>query len=204
MSDAARDDSAGGALFVELADAAATHRLGVAIGRACRAGDVVALEGALGAGKTGVVRGMAQGLGLDSAGVSSPTYVLVQEYAPAPGNAPAPGSAPGPGSDSRRVSGGGAGGDESRGGAVTLVHVDAYRLDGPEDLETIGWGQAGEGLRAGAVVAVEWASRVGSELPGDRLVVALEHVAGGRRATLVGFGGWAARVGEVGAGLRGV
>ena len=44
-------------------------------------GDLVAMEGELGAGKTVLVRGIAAGLGLaDERMVSSPTYVLVQEY----------------------------------------------------------------------------------------------------------------------------
>ena len=49
-------------------------------------GDCVAMIGGLGAGKTVLVRGIAEGLGLDDTRlVSSPTYVLVQEY---PGAAP--------------------------------------------------------------------------------------------------------------------
>jgi len=41
---------------------------------------VVALEGPLGAGKTVFVKGLAAGLGLDPAGVSSPTFVIASEY----------------------------------------------------------------------------------------------------------------------------
>ena len=49
-------------------------------------GDCVALIGGLGAGKTVLVRGIAEGLGLeDTRLVSSPTYVLVHEY---PGRTP--------------------------------------------------------------------------------------------------------------------
>lgn len=43
-------------------------------------GDIVALHGDLGAGKTRLVRGIAIGLGHDPAAVSSPTYVLMNEY----------------------------------------------------------------------------------------------------------------------------
>ncbi len=63
-----------------------TVGLGRRIGAKLGAGDCVALTGSLGAGKTQLVRGIAQGLGLaDGRMVSSPTFVLVQEY---PGRVP--------------------------------------------------------------------------------------------------------------------
>ena len=56
-----------------------TERLGERLGAVARRGDVLALWGELGAGKTVLVRGLAKGLGVRGP-VSSPTFVLVNEY----------------------------------------------------------------------------------------------------------------------------
>jgi tRNA threonylcarbamoyladenosine biosynthesis protein TsaE len=56
-----------------------TRRLGMRLGALLQAGDVVCLQGELGAGKTTLVQGLAAGWGsLDA--VSSPTFVLVNVY----------------------------------------------------------------------------------------------------------------------------
>lgn len=57
-----------------------TDRLGQVIGRVLRGGETIALYGPLGAGKTALVRGIAQGLGASSMAVTSPTFVVIHEY----------------------------------------------------------------------------------------------------------------------------
>ena len=57
-----------------------TVAIGRTLGKQLRAGDVVLLDGQLGAGKTAFVRGIAEGLGCDGDDVSSPTFTIVQEY----------------------------------------------------------------------------------------------------------------------------
>ncbi|MCK5114401.1 MAG: tRNA (adenosine(37)-N6)-threonylcarbamoyltransferase complex ATPase subunit type 1 TsaE [Phycisphaerae bacterium] len=59
---------------------AETHALAAELGATLTTGDCIALVGNLGAGKTAFVRGLADGIGCDVQLVSSPTYVLVQEY----------------------------------------------------------------------------------------------------------------------------
>ena len=56
-----------------------TRRLGMRLGAILQPGDVLALSGDLGAGKTTLVQGLAQGWGSVDA-VSSPTFVLVNVY----------------------------------------------------------------------------------------------------------------------------
>ncbi len=56
-----------------------TERVGERLGRRLVPGEVVALSGELGAGKTCFIRGLARGLGVTQ-GVSSPTFVIVNQY----------------------------------------------------------------------------------------------------------------------------
>lgn len=56
-----------------------TFELGRTLAARLRAGDVLALAGDLGAGKTHFVKGLAQGLGITSE-VTSPTFTLIHEY----------------------------------------------------------------------------------------------------------------------------
>lgn len=62
-----------------------TERLGAEIARDLRPGDVVYLEGPLGAGKTAFARGLARGLSARPGEVASPTFAIVNEYADAGG-----------------------------------------------------------------------------------------------------------------------
>ena len=61
-----------------------TRRLGMKLGGALQPGDVICLQGDLGAGKTTLVQGIAQGWGSADA-VSSPTFILVNVYRRADG-----------------------------------------------------------------------------------------------------------------------
>jgi tRNA threonylcarbamoyladenosine biosynthesis protein TsaE len=65
--------------MTRLASVADTVAWGRALAQTLRAGDVVALAGILGAGKTHAARGIVAGLG-STAEVSSPTFTLVHEY----------------------------------------------------------------------------------------------------------------------------
>jgi tRNA threonylcarbamoyladenosine biosynthesis protein TsaE len=120
-----------------------TMALAARIALVLRPGDIVTLEGPLGSGKTCFVRGLARGLGIDPSSVSSPTFIIRQEYVSSSG--------------------------------VILTHLDGYRLNGPEDLESIGWDELIES--AASIVAIEWPSRFGEALAKSAsLAVAFEHV----------------------------
>jgi len=66
---------------VDLPDLAAMDRLGRAIAYAVRAGDVIALAGGLGAGKTTLARAIIAGLG-HAGEVPSPSFAIIELYEP--------------------------------------------------------------------------------------------------------------------------
>lgn len=123
---------------------AAMRALGERIGAQLRAGDVVLLHGDLGAGKTTLAQGIAASLGVTGP-AQSPTFTLVVEH-------PA---------------------TLADGTAVTLYHLDLYRLDDPDQLEDIGWEEV-IAPDAGVTV-VEWPERAGEWLPERYTLVSIAH-----------------------------
>ncbi|WP_432800158.1 tRNA (adenosine(37)-N6)-threonylcarbamoyltransferase complex ATPase subunit type 1 TsaE [Poriferisphaera sp. WC338] len=137
-----------------------TVALGRLIGSIMREGEIIGLIGDLGAGKTQFVRGLAEGLGIRGEVVSSPTFVVMQEYEQEDCD-----------------------GEES----LVLVHIDAYRLESARDLASIGWDEEGNEIREGAVVAIEWANMLESFLPDDTLHVNIQHANDGRQIQITGL-----------------
>jgi tRNA threonylcarbamoyladenosine biosynthesis protein TsaE len=72
---------------LELAAVEDTQRLGEALGRRLRAGDLVVLTGSLGAGKTTLAQGIGAGLGVRGP-VTSPTFVIARIHPSTVGGAP--------------------------------------------------------------------------------------------------------------------
>ncbi|MBW4638865.1 MAG: tRNA (adenosine(37)-N6)-threonylcarbamoyltransferase complex ATPase subunit type 1 TsaE [Gloeocapsa sp. UFS-A4-WI-NPMV-4B04] len=66
-------------ITIFLADANATRRLGITLGQILDPGNVILLSGDLGSGKTTLVQGIAEGLGITEP-IVSPTFTLINEY----------------------------------------------------------------------------------------------------------------------------
>ncbi|AFZ05316.1 Uncharacterized protein family UPF0079, ATPase [Oscillatoria nigro-viridis PCC 7112] len=62
-----------------LPDSEATRKFGAALGRSLPPGTVILLQGDLGAGKTTLVQGIAEGLEISDS-IESPTFTLINEY----------------------------------------------------------------------------------------------------------------------------
>lgn len=95
----------------ECDDVQATQEFGRRLGVGLRGGDVLALVGPLGSGKTTLVKGIAGGAGVnDLRQVNSPTFVIVNEYEAPHADEP-----------------------------LHIYHIDVYRLRGSDDLDAIGF-----------------------------------------------------------------
>jgi len=59
-------------------------------------------------------------------------------------------------------------------GGIRLVHIDAYRLSGTEELDTIGWDELlSDPL---TIIAIEWPTKIADALPEHALTVSIEHL----------------------------
>lgn len=125
----------------------ATGRLARAIAGELRAGDLLVLTGELGAGKTTFTRALGEALGVTGS-VISPTFVLARIHPPDPAGA----HPEGPG----------------------LVHVDAYRLSGPEEVDDLDL----EDTMDRDAVVVEWGRGLVEHLADSRLELDLERSVG--------------------------
>ncbi len=67
---------------------------------------------------------------------------------------------------------------EYRGGRVPMFHVDLYRLETTEEIDSIGFEEI---LSAGGVIVVEWGERLPTRLRRDALVVRFHDVGEGSR-----------------------
>lgn len=125
---------------IATASAEETRGIGRALAASLRARDVVLLHGDLGAGKTTLAQGIALGLGVPTL-LPSPTFVLAQEY------------------PARTLDG----------HAVTLRHLDLYRLADEAEAASLGYEElldADEGI-----ALVEWPERASGLAPDAYLLV---------------------------------
>lgn len=119
------------------------------------AGDVVALRGELGAGKTKFAKGIARAFGIHENEVSSPTFALLNEY-------------PIQLRDSS---------------AGYLYHLDCYRFE--HDDELLELGVEDYLYPRNAITVIEWPERIEKYLPAERIEVTIEHVADTKRTITI-------------------
>ena len=128
-----------------------TTELGRRLAAQLRPGSVVLLRGDLGAGKTTLVKGIAEGFRAARAeDVTSPTFTLIHEY---------------------------------RGGAVTLFHIDLYRIDSQRELDTLALDDL---IGNNNILLIEWGEKFERFVRERDVEIAIAHAGGDQRTISIG------------------
>lgn len=116
-------------------DAQSTIEAGIKFAQKLHGGEVLALNGDLGSGKTTFMKGLAEGLKVSET-ITSPTFVLLKEYAMR---------------------------SQDDGQSGMMVHIDAYRVESLEDIKSVGIEDYLG--RDDVIMAIEWADKIKEILP---------------------------------------
>jgi tRNA threonylcarbamoyladenosine biosynthesis protein TsaE len=123
-----------------------TTELGRRLSAELKPGSIVLLRGDLGAGKTTMVKGIAEGFQAAKADdVTSPTFTLIHEY---------------------------------RGPAVTLYHIDLYRIDTQRELDTLALDDL---MTPQSILLIEWGEKFERFARDREVEIAIEHTGGDAR-----------------------
>ena len=127
-----------------------TTELGRQLATELKPGSIVLLRGDLGAGKTTMVKGIAEGFQAAKADdVTSPTFTLIHEY---------------------------------RGPAVTLYHIDLYRIDTQRELDTLALDDL---MSPQSILLIEWGEKFARFLRERDREITIQHEGGDDRRIIV-------------------
>lgn len=126
-------------------NAGETQKLGKSLGSALIGGEIVALIGDLGSGKTTFVQGLAQGIGISRA-VNSPTFIIMRHYTLS--------------SDLKKIE--------------NVYHVDLYRLKEFADTDIVELGIPNLWNNPHNIFIIEWADRI-KTLPSNAITVSFHN-----------------------------
>ncbi|MGI8420443.1 MAG: tRNA (adenosine(37)-N6)-threonylcarbamoyltransferase complex ATPase subunit type 1 TsaE [Candidatus Levyibacteriota bacterium] len=129
-----------------------TQKLGFNLAKRLKSGEVLALYGDLGAGKTTFMQGLAQGLGITK-NIISPTFIIMRTYSVGTGD---PGT-----------------------GISTLYHLDLYRIE--TEAEAIDLGLLDLMNDPQNIVAIEWPDKIENILPENSLAIYFEYLGDDKR-----------------------
>jgi tRNA threonylcarbamoyladenosine biosynthesis protein TsaE len=122
-----------------------TFNLGKKLAKKLKGGEILALIGELGAGKTVLIKGVAVGLGIKRI-ITSPSFVLMKVYPVKIRN--------------------------SKFEIRNLVHIDCYRIKKPQEILDIGAIEYFS--QADMVTVIEWADKIKKILPSQRIDISIK------------------------------
>jgi tRNA threonylcarbamoyladenosine biosynthesis protein TsaE len=138
--------------MISVATAEQMHALGLRIGQSLKAGDLLLINGPLGAGKTVLAQGIGQALGHYD--ITSPTFVISRVHK----------------------------------GALSLIHVDAYRLVDSENPNLYLDDLDLDSQRESAVIVIEWGGQESARLDDERLEIFIDRSDEIRKVSATGIG----------------
>ncbi len=106
---------------------------------------VITLSGDLGSGKTTFTKSLATYFGIPAEEVTSPTFVIEKRFT-------------------------------LKGNPYfhTLIHIDAYRLEKPEEIERLGWKETI--ADKGNLILMEWPENIGGVVPKDAIIISFKCI----------------------------
>lgn len=117
---------------------------------------VIALRGDLGSGKTTFTKALAAAFDIDPETVTSPTFVIQKSFP-----------------------------IELAGPLDNFIHIDAYRLEKPKEIEKLGWRETI--ANPANLVVIEWPENIGAALPKNATAVMFKSIdEGSREITILG------------------
>lgn len=137
-----------------------TIEAGLRFAEKLKGGEILALTGELGSGKTTFIKGLAEGLQVNET-ITSPTFVLLKTY------------------DARKIDNS----NEHRIEHLALVHVDAYRAESIEDIKSVGIEDYLN--RRDVILAIEWAEKIRKILPKNIIQIKFKNLNNNKREIVV-------------------
>lgn len=134
-----------------------TQKFAKDFAKSLKSGDILALGGDLGSGKTAFTKGIASALGISDI-VTSPTFVILKNYEIKNKKPASP-----------------AGGSKIK----NLIHIDCYRLTDIEDAKSIGLQEYFE--LPDNIIVIEWAENIKFILPNRTKYIGFENLGKDKR-----------------------
>ncbi|HFC76838.1 MAG TPA: tRNA (adenosine(37)-N6)-threonylcarbamoyltransferase complex ATPase subunit type 1 TsaE [Candidatus Moranbacteria bacterium] len=131
-----------------------TKELGRSISKDFQGGEIVCLEGDLGAGKTTFSQGILQGLGAEGP-YTSPTFIVMKEYR----------------IENNQIKNG-------KQGVKKIYHLDTYRVE-TSDILDLGWNELV--ANKNNVIIIEWSEKIKEIIPDNSFWVKFKHLPNNRR-----------------------
>ena len=125
-----------------------TYCIAARLAKKARGGDIFALHGDLGSGKTTFAKGFARALGI-SREITSPTFVIVKSY---------------PLYKTKK----------EKQAADLLIHADCYRLSGVEDAEAVGLSEYFQDKKV--ISLLEWPENIKKSLPKRAIQINFKYI----------------------------